>query len=75
MSNHRREGSSPFSRTKKAVRERVPPFLPPSWRLLEKAGFRREAHFRENVFFFRDAEGNPVWKDTFVYALLNDRQI
>lgn len=41
-----------------------------SWRLLEKAGMRREAHLRQNIFFIRDAEGNPVWKDTYVYALL-----
>ena len=40
-----------------------------SWRLLESAGFRREAHFRKNIFFWKDADGNPLWKDTYVYAL------
>lgn len=40
-----------------------------SWRLLESAGFRREAHFQQNIYFRKDAEGNPVWKDTYVYAL------
>ncbi len=43
-----------------------------SWKLLEKAGLRREAHFRKNIFFHRDAEGKPVWKDTYVYAKLNE---
>lgn len=43
-----------------------------SWRLLEKAGLRREAHFRKNVFFHRDENGQPKWKDTYVYALLNE---
>ena len=43
-----------------------------SWKLLEKAGFRREAHFRQNVFFRRDENGMPVWKDTYVYAMLKD---
>lgn len=43
-----------------------------SWRLLEKAGFRREAHFRKNIFFFRDEHGEPRWKDTYVYALLRE---
>lgn len=41
-----------------------------SWRLLEKAGMTKEAHFRQNVFFHRDASGQPIWKDTLVYALL-----
>ena len=44
----------------------------PSWRLLERAGFRREAHFRRNIWFRRDANGAPVWKDTYVYAMLPD---
>ena len=42
-----------------------------SWRLLEKAGFTREARLRQNVFFHRDAEGKPIWKDTYIYARLN----
>ena len=41
-----------------------------SWKLLERAGFRREAHFRQNIWFRKDDRGNPVWKDTFVYAIL-----
>ena len=43
----------------------------PSWKLLEEVGFHREAHFRRNVFFHRDENGEPVWKDTFVYAMLD----
>ena len=42
----------------------------PSWRLLERLGFRREAHFRQNLYFRKDAGGAPIWKDTYVYALL-----
>lgn len=44
-----------------------------SWRLLEKLGFEREAYFRQNVYFWKDEQGNPLWKDTFVYSLLNKR--
>lgn len=40
-----------------------------SWKLLEAAGFRREAHFRQNIWFRRDENGEPVWKDTYVCAL------
>lgn len=43
-----------------------------SWRLLDSAGFRREAHFRRNIYFRKDADGNPVWKDTYVYAMTEE---
>jgi RimJ/RimL family protein N-acetyltransferase len=38
----------------------------PSWRLMERLGMRREAHFRES-HIVRDE-----WRDEFVYALLAD---
>ncbi|MBP6959952.1 MAG: GNAT family N-acetyltransferase [Thermotogae bacterium] len=44
----------------------------PSWRLLERLGMRREGHLRQNVFFKKDSDGNPVWKDTYEYAILAD---
>lgn len=43
-----------------------------SWKLLEVLGFRREAHFRKNVYFWKDENGKPIWKDTYIYAKLND---
>lgn len=42
-----------------------------SWKLLESLGFEKEAHLKQNIFFWNDAEGNPVWKDTLIYAVLN----
>lgn len=44
-----------------------------SWRLLESLDFTREAYFKQNVYFWKDEEGNPLWKDTFVYSLLRSR--
>ncbi|MDE6718999.1 MAG: GNAT family N-acetyltransferase, partial [Treponemataceae bacterium] len=44
----------------------------PSWKLLDALGFLREAHFRKNVYFWKDENGNPIWKDTYVYAKLNN---
>ena len=41
-----------------------------SWKLLERLGFTREGHLKQNVFFWRDGEGNPIWKDTYLYAKL-----
>ena len=42
-----------------------------SWKLLERLGFQREAHLRKNVYFWKDETGNAIWKDTYIYALLN----
>lgn len=46
------------------------PQNPASWHLLEALGFRREAHLRQNVYFWKDAQGNPIWKDTYIYGML-----
>ncbi len=43
-----------------------------SWRLLGRLGFRREAHLRQNVYFWKDENGKPIWKDTYVYAKLRE---
>lgn len=42
-----------------------------SWTLLESLGFEKEAHLKKNVYFWRDNENNPIWKDTYIYAKLN----
>lgn len=42
-----------------------------SWRVMEKVGLEREAHFKKNVSFHVDNDGNPIYWDTFVYAKLN----
>ena len=44
-----------------------------SWRLLEALGFEREGHLKENVYFWKDGDGKPIWKDTVIYARLSDR--
>lgn len=47
------------------------PANPGSWKLLEKLGMRREAFRLKNVFFFRDENDQPIWKDTYEYAILS----
>lgn len=42
-----------------------------SWRLLEALGFRREGHLLQNVYFWTDESGSPIWKDTYIYGKLN----
>ena len=46
------------------------PDNPPSWRLLERLGLRREGHFKENVFFRTDDRGQPIWFDSYMYGML-----
>lgn len=43
----------------------------PSWKVMERVGLKREAHFRQNVSFRADEKGNPIYWDTYVYAALN----
>lgn len=50
------------------------PNNPNSFRLLETLGFEREAHLKQNVYFWEDDSGNPIWKDTFIYGLLNPKE-
>ena len=42
-----------------------------SWKLLESIGFKRECHLKKNVYFWKDEKGIPIWKDTYIYSLLN----
>lgn len=41
-----------------------------SWKLLECLGMRREGHLRENIYFKVDENNQPIWADTFEYAVL-----
>lgn len=41
-----------------------------SWRLLERLTMRREGHLRQNIYFKTDEAGNPIWNDTYEYAIL-----
>lgn len=43
-----------------------------SWKLLERTGFRREGLLKKETYFRKNASGEPLWTDTFVYALLCD---
>ena len=41
-----------------------------SQKLCEKLGMRQEGLFREFVTFVNDAEGNPIYENTYQYAIL-----
>jgi len=48
------------------------PLNEPSWKLLERLGFRREGHLLKNIYFKKDKDGEPIWADTFEYAILGE---
>lgn len=43
-----------------------------SWRLLEKLGMRKEAHFVKEAAFNTDTDGNLIWQDSYGYAILEE---
>lgn len=43
-----------------------------SWKLLERLGFRREGHHLKTSWKFTDENGDPIWMDTYSYALLRE---
>ena len=42
----------------------------PSQKLCEKLGMRREGLFKEFISFVNDKEGNPIYENTYQYAIL-----
>lgn len=61
-----------LNRGARRIEAKCNPLNEPSWRLLERIGLRREGHRIKNIYFKRDAKGNPVWADTFIYGILAD---
>jgi RimJ/RimL family protein N-acetyltransferase len=43
-----------------------------SWHLMEKLHMRREGNLKQNIYFKRDRNDDPVWQDTYEYAILKD---
>jgi RimJ/RimL family protein N-acetyltransferase len=42
----------------------------PSWKLLERINMRREGLLLQNIYFKTDNNGEPIWLDTYEYAIL-----
>lgn len=41
-----------------------------SWKLLGRLGMRREGHLLQDIYLKKDIQGNPIWSDTYEYAVL-----
>lgn len=54
---------------------RCNPLNESSWKLLDRVGFRREGTSLQNVFYIKDEEGNPIWQDTYEYAMLKEEWV
>ncbi len=46
-----------------------------SQKLLESLNFQKEALLKENIYFWKDENEKPIWKDTLIYALLNKNSL
>lgn len=46
-----------------------------SWKLLERLKMRREGLLLQNVSFKKDSSGEPIWFDTYEYAILKSEWI
>lgn len=44
----------------------------PSWKVMEKLNMKKEAHFIKKVHFRDDSDGNPIYWDEYVYAILKE---
>ncbi len=42
----------------------------PSWKLLERLNMRREGYLLQNIYFKKDKNNQPIWLDTYEYAIL-----
>lgn len=45
-----------------------------SYQLMERIGMRREGHLLQSVYFKVDENQNPIWSDTYEYALLKSER-
>lgn len=41
-----------------------------SWKLMKRLHMRQEGLLLQNVYFKKDSEGNPIWADTYLHAIL-----
>lgn len=60
-----------FSNGTHRIEANCDPLNSASWKLLEQLGFVREGHLHKDIYFRKDENGNPIWKDTYIYSKLN----
>lgn len=46
-----------------------------SWKLLERLSMRREGLLVQNIYFKKNEDGEPIWLNTYEYAILKDEWI
>lgn len=63
-----------FSNGTHRIEANCDPLNSSSWKLLERLGFSCEGHLHKNIYFRKDENGNPIWKDTYIYSKLNKNE-
>lgn len=43
-----------------------------SWKLMERLSMRREGLLIQNIYFKKNEDGEPIWLNTYEYAILKD---
>lgn len=43
-----------------------------SWKLMERLSMRREGLLMQNIYFKKNEDGEPIWLNTYEYAILKD---
>jgi len=43
-----------------------------SWKLLERLHMRKVDHLIKNIYFKKDENNEPIWVDTFIYAIVKE---
>lgn len=43
-----------------------------SWKLLERLNMQKVDHLIKNIYFKRDENNEPIWVDTFIYAIAKE---
>lgn len=46
-----------------------------SWKLMERLNMRREGFLLKNIYFKNDRNGEPIWQDTYEYAILKSEWV
>lgn len=60
-----------FSSGVRRVYAECSPNNTPSWKTMERIGMKREGELRQNISFHNDADGNPIYWNTYIYGALS----
>ena len=63
-----------FEKGKHRIEANCDPRNNASRKLLERLGFQREGYLHRDIYFRKDENGSPIWKDTCIYSMLCENE-